>query len=255
MEIKNSALLLASSDFSMASSLKSALRDKGYELIYVNSFESFIDHVVLTKDCIIFIDKKRFRFLRIIKALVEKCSFFREHMIVYLTDEEIVPLDIENGSVLAFNYHEILQNLTTIIRKAELNKNLPTSFAERDIVLSVITDFLIHGGVSPKYVGFDYIIQIVLMSVENNFVLNKLQKDVYPKISLMFKVPICNIERNIRSVIQYLKRTGKFEKILLSVVGRIPTKLTTKTFLRLILLYVETEVGRKIEEKKQADKS
>lgn len=246
MRIKNTALLLAGADFTLASSLKSALREKGYELVYVNTFENFIDHIVLTKDAIIFIDKKRFRFLRIVKALVEKCSLFREHLIISLSDEDIFGEDFDMGNHLLFyRYGEVIPNLSKIIRKAELSKNLPANFSDREIVLSIVTDFLISSGVLPKYVGFDYIIQIVLMAAENNFILPKLQKDVYPKIALIFKVPACNIERNIRSAISYFKAGKNFKKMLVSLVGRSDVKLTTKTFLHILLIYVQTEMVKR----------
>ena len=246
MEIKNSALLLAGPEFSLASTLKAALKEKGYELIYVNSFESFIDHVVHTKDCIIFIDKNRFRFLRIIKALVEKCSFFQEHMIVYLTDNAERLTNLENGSnVVVFNYKELVQNLSGVIKRSEINKNI-YSFGDKEVISNIITEFLLKCGLSPKYVGFDYIVQIVLMCANNNFVLNKLQKDIYPKISLVYKVPVVNIERNIRSAITYLRRNEDFDFLLTEVVGKIPNNLTTKTFVRLILLYVESEFNKKL---------
>ena len=252
MEIKNSALLLADSEFSMASEIKSALKDRGYELIYINSFESFVDHVVLAKDCLIFIDKKRGRYLNIIKSLVEKCTFFKEHLVVYLTDETgFSGKALVNGNVMAFHYNEIVSNLGSIIRKSEVLKNLPTSFEEREAVVSVVTELLINCGVSPKYVGFDYIVQIVLMSMGSNFVLNKLQKDVYPKISLMFGVPACNIERNIRSIVGYASRSGKFKKLILEILPSIPENLTTKTFLSLVVLYTEAKVGGKLIEIRQ----
>lgn len=252
MKVNNSALLLAGPDFALASSLKFALKEKGCELIYVNTFASFIDHVVLARDCIIFIDEKRFRFLKIIKALVENSTFFKEHLVVCLSDKESLPMGIDVGnSVLFFNYRDVLSGLLKIMRKAELNKNLPTTFERRDVILGIITDFLIKCGISPKYVGFDYIVQIVLMAVENNFILSKLQKDIYPKISLMFKVPICNIERNIRSAIGYFKRSENFEKILSLVVGEKEENITTKTFLHIVLIYVQNELVRRKEEEKE----
>ncbi|MCD8020531.1 MAG: sporulation initiation factor Spo0A C-terminal domain-containing protein [Clostridiales bacterium] len=60
---------------------------------------------------------------------------------------------------------------------------------------------LLRLGVTPRYVGFDYVIYAIRLSTENSQYLISVTKELYPEIAKCYRTSACSVERNIRTII------------------------------------------------------
>lgn len=66
---------------------------------------------------------------------------------------------------------------------------------------SDIRRLLLQLGATSRYVGFDYVVHAIYLSLNNRDYLLSVTKELYPEVAKHFGATICSVERNIRTVI------------------------------------------------------
>ena len=94
-----------------------------------------------------------------------------------------------------------------------------------------VVSALIGVGLSPYYVGFNYIRQAVLLAVDDVKILSAITKTMYPKLARMNSVNTGIIERCIRSCIDKMECDDATK---ISYLGIAKERYTNKEFIALM---------------------
>ena len=66
---------------------------------------------------------------------------------------------------------------------------------------AAVRRLLLRLGATPRYIGFDYVIHAIILSLEDSQYLLSVTKELYPDVSRKYHTTICSVERDIRTVI------------------------------------------------------
>lgn len=66
---------------------------------------------------------------------------------------------------------------------------------------TAIRRLLLRLGATPRYIGFDYVIHAIILSLENSQYLLSVTKELYPDVARKYHTTIYSVERDIRTVI------------------------------------------------------
>ena len=73
---------------------------------------------------------------------------------------------------------------------------------------AAVRRLLLRLGATPRYIGFDYVIHAIILSLEDSQYLLSVTKELYPDVARKYHTTICSVERDIRTVITTIwKRT------------------------------------------------
>ena len=74
---------------------------------------------------------------------------------------------------------------------------------------------LLKLGATPRYVGFDYLIYAVTLSLNNSQYLLSVTKELYPAVAKRYHTTIYSVERDIRTVISAIwKRNPDYLNVI-----------------------------------------
>lgn len=86
-----------------------------------------------------------------------------------------------------------------------------------------VSDFvegkLMEIGATPEYTGYKYLVCAIVMSMQNEYLLNNVTTKMYPAIGKRYGVSPASIERSIRTVISAIWYDGDPE-LLRKLMGR-----------------------------------
>ena len=74
-------------------------------------------------------------------------------------------------------------------------------------------------GATPEYIGYKYLVCAIVMSMQNEYLLNNVTTKMYPAIGKRYGVSPASIERSIRTVISAIWYDGDPE-LLRKLMGR-----------------------------------
>ena len=94
-------------------------------------------------------------------------------------------------------------------------------------------------GITPKYMGFYYIIEILDLLINESVLVRSFSKQVYPMLAKKYNKKECTIERNIRSVIDKLWQNKLKEKLMFLWLRE--TQPTCCEFIYILKNYIMTE--------------
>ena len=66
---------------------------------------------------------------------------------------------------------------------------------------AAVRRLLLKLGATPRYIGFDYVIYAITLSLENSQYLLSVTKELYPDVARKYHTTIYSVERDIRTVI------------------------------------------------------
>ena len=66
---------------------------------------------------------------------------------------------------------------------------------------AAVRRLLLNLGATPRYIGFDYVIHAINLSMENSQYLLSVTKELYPDVAKKYHTTIYSVERDIRTVI------------------------------------------------------
>ena len=66
---------------------------------------------------------------------------------------------------------------------------------------AAVRRLLLRLGATPRYIGFDYVIHAIILSLEDSQYLLSVTKELYPDVARKYHTTIYSVERDIRTVI------------------------------------------------------
>ncbi len=135
-------------------------------------------------------------------------------------DDKIVDRAIEHGAVYYLAKPVKPETLVDRIRELSSNKaidyKVSTDLRDKRKISSLdekISNIFITIGIPPHIKGFTYLREGIKMAVEEPSVINRVTKELYPKIGEKFATSASKVERAIRHAIEVAWNRGRTEAI------------------------------------------
>lgn len=118
-----------------------------------------------------------------------------------------------------FDYDVLCERIDALLRDGISVSRVSSRTALSDIDLEVmVTDILHHVGVPANIQGFYYLRTAILLAIENEDMLNRITKELYPSVAVRHKTTASRVERSIRHAIETAWDRGDVE-VLASYFG------------------------------------
>lgn len=137
------------------------------------------------------------------------------------TDDKIVNSAIARGAVYYFAKPVAAQNVIDRIKDISSGNDIDyrvTSSGVRDKRRAVsldekISNIFVTIGIPPHIKGFSYLREGIKMAVENPVIINRVTKELYPRIGEKFSTSASKVERAIRHAIEVAWNRGRTDAI------------------------------------------
>lgn len=197
---KAQAVLLSNKNLLCVQRLKEILTKYDIGLIYSGDFFDFITKVINTMPEFIFIDASTFNVENFPFNLLNNSVFKEKTKVVILSDN----FSCSNPYIKVVG----LCKLESYIIHYTNNINDEDKFKIHKDYTKEINNFLLKVGISPKYIGRDYLTDCINLVLNNKLLINELCEYCYVCVAGKNKSKATCVERNIRWAIKYsyLKR-------------------------------------------------
>lgn len=111
-----------------------------------------------------------------------------------------------------FDYDILCERIDALLRDGISVSRVDARIPISDIDLEVmVTDILHHVGVPANLQGFHYLRTAILRAIENEDILNRITKELYPSVATRHKTTASRVERSIRHAIETAWDRGDVE--------------------------------------------
>ncbi len=135
-------------------------------------------------------------------------------------NEKIVNLAINHGAVYYFvkpiTPQNIAERVKDILSDRSASYKVTNELRDKRRVVSIdekISNIFTTIGIPPHIKGYAYLREGIKMAVEDQSVINKVTKELYPKIGEKFETSASKVERAIRHAIEVAWNRGRTEAI------------------------------------------
>lgn len=214
-----SALLFSKKDYSLAEAIKYICRDKKFNLTYCLTFPEVIHHVINSKPEILFFDAEHIEFnYSLYKDFVSSKLFFMPKIIILSLNPTFYSLNEPNLTVVDKN--NFTDKILQILEQTEEKTSKGLSAEKICEIKNKATKMLYDLGITTKYLGYDYIRELVVHIIEDKRMLRSFNKKLYPKLAMKYNTQVNNIERNIRNAITIASQRSKNKTLFDEISGR-----------------------------------
>lgn len=148
-------------------------------------------------------------FLQLIEKHIRFCHNFQDRVLAVYTSEELVDYFFNNFCLL-----NQLHKLKNFILTNAMQKNISTPNKTSDLLKRLIACELINIGISNKYIGFQYLVDIIANAFSKHFFVNS-YIDLFQQVAYTYLTKVDTIERDVRHMlIKTWKDNEKFRKTL-----------------------------------------
>ncbi len=214
-----SAILYSKRDYSLGEALRFICREQKVNLVYSLTFPELLHKFISTNPEVIFFDAESINFPYEIYKDFKSTRIFDVPKIVILSpdpeslnfcDEDIVIVDKKNYSQVVNSFLKEVQERSA--------KNLSPERVEelRGKIARLLTDL----GVTTKYLGYEYIRELVIDIIRDKRMLKSFNAKLYPKLAIKYSTQVNNIERNIRNAINIATSRCKNRMLFDEICGR-----------------------------------
>lgn len=200
-----SALLFSKRDYALGDALRYVCRRQRVNLIYALTFPELLHHCITVYPEIVFFDTDGCEFkYEMYKEFVDSRVFDIPKIIVLSHTPNQYSFKDKNIEVL--NKKDYIDKVSEILKGVEqrkpkfLNPEKELQYKEK------ISNLLLELGITTKYLGYEYIKELVIDIIRDKRMLQSFNKKLYPKLAIKYSTQINNIERNIRNVLNIAKK-------------------------------------------------
>lgn len=214
-----SALLFSKKDYSLAEALKYICREKKFNLTYCLTFPEVIHHVINSKPEIIFFDSEHINFnYELYQDFVASKLFYTPKIIILSLNPQ--SYTFLNSNIEIIDKNNFSEKLLKILDNTE--EKISKGLSEDRIaeIRAKTTKMLCDLGITTKYLGYDYIRELVVDVVSDKRMLQSFNKKLYPKLAMKYNTQVNNIERNIRNAITIASQRSKNKTLFDEITGR-----------------------------------
>ena len=152
-----------------------------------------------------------------IKNLYPNCVSF---MMSEFDNDKIVNSAINHGAIYYFikpvTPQVICERVTDVLNERITDYKVSSEIRDKRKSASLdekISNIFITIGIPPHIKGFVYMREGIKMAVENPLIINKVTKELYPKIALKYSTSSSKVERAIRHAIEVAWNRGRADAI------------------------------------------
>lgn len=214
-----SAILFSKKDYSLGEALRYICRDQKVNLVYCLTFPELLNNVINLNPEIIFYDLETNSFpIEIYKQFKETKIFSLPKIVALSLEPE--KFEYKDENIFVFNKNNFANdviNILTLTKEKEAKKISPEKIEE---IKNKTTKILSDLGLTTKYLGYEYIRDLVINIIQDKRLLQSFNKKLYPKIAFKYNTPVNNIERNIRNAITVASQRSKNKMLFDEISGR-----------------------------------
>lgn len=175
-------------------------------------------------------------FLNMIENISKECHNYQNRIFIIYSHNELIDYFFENYCTI-----DNLSKLKVFINSISLSLNILPSNNTSSLLYKLIHFELEKLGLSNKYIGFKYLINVLTNALGSNFYCNE-YINLFECASRTYSTPIDTIERDIRHMLlSNWKNNLKFKENLLKTNHQIQ-KLNGKTLINAIITYLKNTI-------------
>lgn len=136
------------------------------------------------------------------------------------SDDKIVDRAIEHGAMYYLakpvNVQTLAERIKELSGSKAVNYKVTSDLRDKRKVTSIeekISNIFITIGIPPHIKGFSYLREGIKLAVEDTLIINKVTKELYPKIAEKFETTPSKVERAIRHAIEVAWNRGRTDAI------------------------------------------
>lgn len=215
-----SALLFSKKDYALGDSLRYVCRNQKINLIYALTFPEVIHNLSNSHPEILFFDAEyiNFRF-DLYKEFVDARFFDIPKVIIFTLNPE--EYNFEDENIVVINKKNYIDKIEQILSNIKEKKSQNLDKEELECYKQKIIKILIELGITTKYLGYEYIKELVVDIINDKRMLKSFNTKLYPKLAVKYNTQINNIERNIRNAINIARNNCKNKELYNRICGKI----------------------------------
>lgn len=215
-----SAVLMSKKDYALGDSLRSICRNLKVNLVYALSFPEMLHYVITLHPEVIFYDAEGIEFrYDIYKDFLDSRIFELPKIIIFSTDVEKMKFSDDN--IYIVDKRNYTDEVTKILSNIEERKAEKIEKEKLDEYRTKTSKILSELGITTKYLGYEYIKELVLDIICDKRMLKSFNTKLYPKLAIKYNTKINNIERNIRNAINVAVENCKNKELFNKICGKV----------------------------------
>jgi hypothetical protein len=215
-----SALLFSKKDYALGDSLRYICRNQKINLIYALTFPEVLNHIVSSHPEILFFDAESIEFsFDLYKDFTDTRFFDIPKIIIFTPDPDKYKFKDEN--ILIVNKKNYVDKIEKMLSNIEEKKSQKLDKEKVEQYRQKIITVLLELGITTKYLGYEYIKELVVDIISDKRMLKSFNTKLYPKLAVKFNTQINNIERNIRNAINIARNNCKNKELYSRICGKI----------------------------------
>lgn len=214
-----SALLVTNRDYLLTETIRYICREQKVNLIYCLNRAEMFHQTFNNKPEMVFFDEENVEFpYSLYKEIVDSKLFYVPEMVLITPNPS--KLNFSDSSIKVVNKFNISEEIPTVLKQTK-EKSLPSLSPEETERIKEKTAHLLNDlGIAPKYLGYDYIKELVVLIKADKRLLQSFNKKLYPILAVKLNISVNNIERNIRNAILVASKKSKNKRLFDEICNR-----------------------------------
>lgn len=217
-----SALLFSKKDYALGNTLRNICRDQKINLAYALTFPEVLNYSIISCPEILFFDAEGVDFnYDLYKDFLESRYFEIPKIIIFTFNPDKYKFKDEN--ILILDKMNYVEKVEKFIKNIEEKKSKKITQAELEKYKQNIAELLAKIGITTKYLGYEYIKELVIDIINDKRMLKSFNTKLYPQLAMKYNTQINNVERNIRNAIGIAKKNCKDKELYNRICGKLNT--------------------------------
>lgn len=214
-----SAVLFSKKDYSLGEALRILCRSQKVNLIYSLTFPELLSNIINSNPEIVFFDAETIDFpYKIYKEFKDTKLFYVPKIVILTTQPS--ELKFEDDELVVLDKRNFSENVSLMLSKTSEKEAKQLNPEIIEAVKNKTTKVLSEVGITTKYLGYEYIRELVVIVYKDKRLLQSFNKKVYPKLAMRYNTQVNNVERNIRNAITVASQRSKNRIIFDEISGR-----------------------------------
>lgn len=207
-----SAILISKKDYLLTEGIKYVCKQQKVNLTYCLTFPELLYHSSNFKPEIIFYDEESLNFpYELYKDFVTSKLFYVPKIVLITPNPSKFNFSEKNIKIV--NKHNFCEEIPLILNNVEEKhvNELSPEYIEK--IKDQTTKILYDLGITSKYLGYEYIKELVVYVKTDKRLLQSFNKKLYPILAMQVNTNVNNIERNIRNAIAVASERSKNKRL------------------------------------------
>ena len=214
------AILFSKRDYSLADGLRYVCRENKVNLTYCLNFPEVLHNMINSNPEILFFDVESSHFpFSTYKDFIDTKLFYMPKVVLLSPDPE-KDMEYEGTNISVVDKRNFTEKIVEIMSSVDEKSGKPLPNDKIEDIRNKTTKMLADLGITTKYLGYEYIRELVIDIISDKRMLQSFNKKLYPKIAMKYNTQVNNVERNIRNAISIASRRNKNKILFDEISGR-----------------------------------